>query len=245
MSMGTQKGFTLIELSIVIAIIGLLVGGVFVGTNMINSAKLNGIITDITKYKNATANFRDKYYAYPGDMIDATSYWSAASNGNGDGQVGPYGVGAQLQERFGFWEQLALAGMIDGNYTGASTGTGDGMERGINIPPAPFNETGYHVSYTPRYASNSGIFWAGPRQLSMTFGMDEASTGLTTIQAISSEGAKSIDDKIDDGLPGLGLLRSNRTDTLCNTNTTNQNTAGYNLTERTQQSCALYINIDN
>jgi prepilin-type N-terminal cleavage/methylation domain-containing protein len=69
------NGFTLIELSIVLVIIGLIVGGVLVGQDLIRSAALQTIITDKDKYVTAVNTFRTKYNEIPGDMADATTYW--------------------------------------------------------------------------------------------------------------------------------------------------------------------------
>src|SRR5579872_1884494 len=90
-------GFTLIELSIVLVIIGFIVGGVLVGRDLIRSSELQSIITDKDRYKTAVYTFRSKFNELPGDMSDATTYWGVAGgnasdnyttscDGNGDSQ---------------------------------------------------------------------------------------------------------------------------------------------------------------
>ena len=68
------RGFTLVELSVVVVVIALLVGTILVGQTMIRGSELQGIITDYTKYQTAVEDFRKQYKALPGDMIDATDY---------------------------------------------------------------------------------------------------------------------------------------------------------------------------
>ena len=62
------KGFTLIELSIALVIIGLVVGGVLVGQDLIRAAKVRSTVSDIEKFNTAAFTFRSKYNHYPGDI---------------------------------------------------------------------------------------------------------------------------------------------------------------------------------
>ncbi|KKB96039.1 hypothetical protein SZ25_00887 [Candidatus Arcanobacter lacustris] len=82
-----QKGFTLIEISIVMVIIGLIIGGIITGKEMIYGAKARSIVSQITQYNVAVATFLSKYNAYPGDMMNASSFIVNAANGNGDGLI--------------------------------------------------------------------------------------------------------------------------------------------------------------
>src|ERR1700735_2969244 len=65
-----QRGFTLIELSIVLVIIGLIVGGVLVGQDLIRAADVRAQISQIEKYQTAVNTFRGKYGYLPGDIKD-------------------------------------------------------------------------------------------------------------------------------------------------------------------------------
>jgi prepilin-type N-terminal cleavage/methylation domain-containing protein len=99
-----RHGFTLIELSIVLVILGLLVSGVLLGQDLIRAAELRSVPTDFQKYQTAVNIFRDKYRALPGDMRNATDFWGEndpnlstcrttegsgtdTCNGDGDGVV--------------------------------------------------------------------------------------------------------------------------------------------------------------
>jgi prepilin-type N-terminal cleavage/methylation domain-containing protein len=100
-----QQGFTLVELAIVLVILGLLVGGVITGQNLIRAAELRSVTVEFAQYQSAVLQFRDRYRALPGDMNNATLFWGAAAtcpptsaaplttqatcNGNGNGQINP------------------------------------------------------------------------------------------------------------------------------------------------------------
>lgn len=79
-----HDGFTLVELSVVLVIIGLLVGGVLVGRDMIRAAEIRGILSDYEKYNTAVAAFKLKYNSLPGDMTNATDVWGVAWGNSSD-----------------------------------------------------------------------------------------------------------------------------------------------------------------
>ncbi|MGB9094168.1 MAG: prepilin-type N-terminal cleavage/methylation domain-containing protein [Gallionella sp.] len=120
-----QSGFTLIEIAIVLVIIGLLLGGVLKGQELINSAKVKNLATDFKNVPIYIYGYQDKYKALPGDDALATTHLSAASgvtitigNGNGiiDGQWGPYTTPpSPTTEAYQFWQQIRLAGFGPGS----------------------------------------------------------------------------------------------------------------------------------
>src|SRR5580693_9186033 len=73
-------GFTLIELSIVLVIIGLIIGGVLVGQDLINAAQARAIITDIERFNTAANTFESKYGCLPGDCVNATNFFGTDAN---------------------------------------------------------------------------------------------------------------------------------------------------------------------
>ena len=107
-----HRGFTLVEIAIVLVIIGLLLGGVLKGQALIDSAKVKSIIQQATALQAAVNSYQDRFRALPGDDILATTHVpGAAGNGNGDGQITEYQLAPQ---------HLALAGLITGSYNGTT-----------------------------------------------------------------------------------------------------------------------------
>ena len=108
-----RKGFTLVELSIVLVIIGLLIGGVLKGKAMIENAKLKRVKNDIDSIVAAVYGYQDKYNYLPGDDInDRESELGATgcdgSQGDGDGII-------DSKERTCAWQELIGAGFITGD----------------------------------------------------------------------------------------------------------------------------------
>jgi prepilin-type N-terminal cleavage/methylation domain-containing protein len=202
MTRSAQAGFTLVELSIVLVIIGLIVGGIIGGNSIIQSAKVNSVISDIRKYQTAILMFKDKYDYLPGDLPTATSYFPT-SVGNGDGDS----LAEWMAEAHYAWQQMALAGIIPGSYPG-TTATGAAIP-GLNIPKSRIDGAGFSFNW-------SYDFWAGnynaTTQANATnnlyFGkMFPAAAGGNAVEALTPQDTKNIDTKIDDGMPLSGKMR--------------------------------------
>ena len=84
-----KKAFSLVELSIVLIIIGLLVGGVTTGSKLIESSKLNKLVNEISSIKITYHTFKSIYEMAPGDLDIAQSYFGTTGivNGDGDGKI--------------------------------------------------------------------------------------------------------------------------------------------------------------
>jgi prepilin-type N-terminal cleavage/methylation domain-containing protein len=115
----SQKGFTLVEIAIVLVIIGLLLGGILKGQEMITQAKIKNVIADITGVSAAMYGYQDRYRALPGDDPGATRWTSpAATKGNGNGVIeGAYGIDDATKESRLFWDHLRRAGFVGGSGT--------------------------------------------------------------------------------------------------------------------------------
>ncbi|MGH8724034.1 MAG: prepilin-type N-terminal cleavage/methylation domain-containing protein [Burkholderiales bacterium] len=136
-----QRGFTLVEIAIVLVIIGLLLGGILKGQEMITQAKIKNVIADMSGVSAAMYGYQDRYKALPGDDKAATR-WTGATAGDGDGLIeGTYLAGGATEAAH-FWAHLRSAGFVSGtgsdNPFNAVSGkmgvqTGDGT---INTPAA-------------------------------------------------------------------------------------------------------------
>src|SRR3954469_24564713 len=82
----SQAGFTLVEIAIVLVIIGLLLGGILKGQEMIIQAKIKNIINDFNGLSAAMYSYQDRYRALPGDDFNAASRWAGLQSGDGNGQ---------------------------------------------------------------------------------------------------------------------------------------------------------------
>ena len=93
-----QAGFTLVEIAIVLVIIGLLLGGILKGQEMITQAKIKNIVNDMNGMSAAIYSYQDRYRALPGDELDATtkSRWGATTGYGGDGNGTTGGIRGQL-----------------------------------------------------------------------------------------------------------------------------------------------------
>lgn len=116
-----QSGFTLVEIAIVLVIIGLLLGGVLKGQEMIANGKYKSLRNDVASYAAAFYSFQDRYKALPGDMAAANAQAqvnAAAPGGNGNGQITVGGTcSAAADESCMLWQHLRYANLIPGDPT--------------------------------------------------------------------------------------------------------------------------------
>jgi len=114
----TQRGFTLVEIAIVLVIIGLLLGGILKGQEMITQAKIKNIVADFSGVSAAYYGYQDRYRAIPGDDPNADTRWNGAAKGNGNGQVaGNYNSQTATEESRLWWDHLRRAGFVAGAGT--------------------------------------------------------------------------------------------------------------------------------
>lgn len=102
------KAFSLIEMSIVLVVIGLIAGAVFKGRELLENAKIRSIASDLQQYDMAINNYQETYHALPGDDPKASKHFSSTDSGDGNGQI--IGREADL-----FWQHLYKATLIGSN----------------------------------------------------------------------------------------------------------------------------------
>jgi prepilin-type N-terminal cleavage/methylation domain-containing protein len=119
--MKEEKGFTLVEIAIVLVIIGLLLGGILKGQEMITQAKIKNSIADFSGISAAYHGYQDRYRAIPGDDPNAGGRWAGASisttaNEPGNGKVqGKYNSTTDTDESRIWWDHLRRAGFVAGS----------------------------------------------------------------------------------------------------------------------------------
>lgn len=217
-----KLGFTLIELSIVLVIIGLLTGGILAGQSLVRAAELRSIISDVEKFKAAVYTFRTKYNAVPGDMVDAQAIWgaevcntataqttTATCNGNGNNALENFTPSGTIgNERFLFWKHLANAGLIAGNYIGIADGTTDYSAITNNAPSGKMSRSLWHAAYRGTSSVgndiNGALFYGVYNNVLQYGGYYVDADPLYPI--ISPSEAFATDSKFDDGKPGTGNM---------------------------------------
>ena len=187
----TQKGFTLVEIAIVLVIIGLLLGGILKGQEMITQAKIKNVIADVTGVSAAMYGYQDRYRALPGDDKAATTRWTglpANGAGAGNGVIeGTYASLTATDESRLFWDHLRRAGFVGGQ----------GNENPFNAVSGKMGvQTGDGSSATP-----PGVLSIG--------GGAQPFTGLILCTAnLPDKIAISVDSQMDDGVGTTGSVRA-------------------------------------
>ena len=110
-----QSGFTLIEIAIVLVIIGLLLGGILKGQELIIQGRIRNVSNDFQSVSVAINLYQDRYRALPGDDAGAKARWATTTEGGGDGTIGgDYDTADNDDESRLFWQHLRLAGLVGG-----------------------------------------------------------------------------------------------------------------------------------
>ena len=263
-----KNGFSLVELSIVLVILGLLAGGVLSGQSLIRAAELRSVTTEFERYSAAIYSFQDKYFALPGDMNNATNFWGRAEavadcvsnasvavstngkgtcDGNGDGQVTPATGGGVYGEPFGFWKQLANAGLIEGSYNGkAGPGGRFDAQPGTNSPKSRVSNAAWESRWlsdatSADYSGDDAVYAMHYGNIFLIGAKAKDSGPAGPI--FKPEEAWNIDTKIDDGKPAQGHLIARWWNDACaraddGKSAKDNLIASYNLSDSTLQ-CAL------
>ncbi len=269
-----RQGYTLLELSIVIVIIGLISGVIMAGKEFTRRHELRRMLVDTETYVIAIQQFKQKYSAMPGDMPNATSYWGRVftgtppdttpnaqcadplldvstgketCNGDGDGKITSNNC-----EHYRVWQQLVAADFLNAKFSGVS-GTANCSKNSVpnvNVPAGPGEDTAFSISSFGVVDTASPMFsvlYPGNYDNILVFGgvlANDYSVG----PALKPEAALEVDSKMDDGSGATGTVRSARPSSASTPNCVNAN--GEYSVGITQISCAMifmntYMNRNN
>lgn len=208
-----QKGFTLVEIAIVLVIIGLLMGGVLKGQELINSAKVKNFANDFRTIPVYLYAYQDKFKALPGDDKNAQGHVGvpASGNGNGNGVIeGNYNSTTSTDESYLFWQHIRLANLAAGPTTLGGTGysptNADGGLIGIQGGTAPIS--GLTGTY---FVCSQGIFGKFAKQLDQT--LDDGDTAQGSVRAASGPYSGTVLTAAP--LTGTGAIIDSQTYIVC------------------------------
>lgn len=206
-----ERGFTLVELSIVLVIIGLLIGGILVAQSMIGTAKVTASVKLLQQFDIAVSNFQTQYNSLPGD--------SALFQGNGDGLIADsyclsfpdnaYCNNGFYGEIGSFWHDLSTSGLktsSGGDYQNAfGGGTIKGFGPTQNVPNLPIGKNTVVVAFAQQYNGSPKY----PKNL-YQLGIENMQIGTFAgnVGSLMPAEALAIDSKIDDGKPWGGFVTS-------------------------------------
>lgn len=194
-----QRGFTLVEIAIVLVIIGLLLGGILKGQELITAARVRNLGYQATSVQAAYYGFIDRYRQVPGDMLaaqvcnvignEAPKCPGAGVGGNGNGQIDAL----NWNEAAAAWAHMAAAGFLQGRYPGEATATTYAAQPTPAAPTNPWNG----VLLLGRTADYMNVTPNPPPRLHLIMGRN-----------VPVNIMRELDVKVDDSFPQTGILRS-------------------------------------
>jgi prepilin-type N-terminal cleavage/methylation domain-containing protein len=206
-----QSAFTLVELAIVIVIIGLLVGGVLQGQELIKQAGARNNVKRIQEINAAIATFYGKYNCLPADCINAVNYGLYFANGDGDGKI-------LMNNNNFFWLHLVAAKMLNvQNIDGTAMTSGNFSQyakfrNDKSGSTSTFNMSGYmYASYGDIYSgTDSSISFTDSTAITVYANTititSSKSNGSQVYATFTANETRQIDEKIDDGNALTGKL---------------------------------------
>ena len=203
-----QGGFTLAEIIIILIVIGLLLGVILKGQQLINSARVRNLASQNVSIQDAYYGFIDRFHNLPGDMTPATACTviggaidpadctspANAPGGNGDGRINTVDEGAAV------WAHLSGSGFLNGTFEGVLATSGDAsVYRNNAVADLDVPANAYQ----------------GPILLAHTLSYMDGAAAATVIHLAYSFGGnipvpilKDLDQKLDDGVAGTGVMRA-------------------------------------
>jgi prepilin-type N-terminal cleavage/methylation domain-containing protein len=231
----SEQGFTLVELAIVMVIIGLLIGGILKGQELISNAKVSSTVTQLKGLDAALNTFQDKYNALAGDMNNTQTRLpggQASENGDGNGRINQLAGAAPAAgaESTNAFVQLSRADLISGvNVNG-------GLAAGGIIPEVKAGGTMWLGTASNAGAGTGGIATLNANKTYASLNGQTAAVAAGT-GAIAPDAAAQIDRKLDDGTANTGTVQA-----VCGAGAITGGVYNENIENA---PCALYVRVNN
>lgn len=248
----SQRGFTLVELAIVLVIVGLLISGILKGQELIANAQVNASVAKAKAIEGAIITFRDNYYYLPGDLNNAATKLQAcagvcATNGNQDNRIGTNAtfVGAKVIGTISE-DMAAFAHLAAANLLGEVSSNPTAVEFGLTAPSAPVGG-GFLVGISNGTSSAGTTATALPQAGHMLALVNSASGAVAATSTVMTPGqSERFDRKMDDGAPNTGSVAAIGVITAGTTQcaTAADNTGVYAVSVA-GLNCGLYVRILN
>lgn len=206
-----RHGFTLVEMSVVLVVVGLVAAGVLGGRELIESYRITAQARQIDQFDAAVNTFKIKYGYLPGDIPFAKASqfglppgWYGWWDANGDGMYNsgfmPVSFGyTATYEQVLFWPQLAAARLVEGSYA-VSTSTGAFARMKLNPQ--------YGIMPMTMPTLGEGNWWAlGATHINWSIRWSDSSTPVVA-PSLTPQQALQLDQRMDDGKPGSGRVRA-------------------------------------
>jgi prepilin-type N-terminal cleavage/methylation domain-containing protein len=258
-----RAAFTLIELSIVLVIIGLLVGGLAGLRSYTRNAQLTTVMNESKILISAYNQFQTRYNAPPGDFCSGTcgteasdqpsAVWPTAPNnarnGDGNGLIRAAST-AFPKERYYAFRHLALGGFIQGRYTGVAN-AGGGATIGENVQGSSMDKVAFlfdHPDETSGFVVHAtvanALYFDGmyPNILRIA-GLNDNATSIPDVPFLTGKQALQIDEKFDDGTPGKGSIVTPKSSGLANCASSDVTASATYVTTSDTKTCYLFVRI--
>ena len=227
MNLQKQKGFTLVEIAIVLVIIGLLLGGILKGQELINSARVRNLADQNSGIQAAYYGFIDRFRQVPGDWLNTNASQAigvtvnqptaaAANEGNGR-------VDNDLVEASAVWEQLSKSNFVGGGFTPVGATAPANVGEYVTQQVGPVNAFNGPLVLT----RNDGYTGTNADRLNLHMGPN-----------VPVSIARELDVKVDDGLPNTGVLRLSNNATVTTFNGTAGSTTAGEIFANQSSTCS-------
>jgi prepilin-type N-terminal cleavage/methylation domain-containing protein len=240
-----EQGFTLVEMAIVLVIIGLIIGGILKGQEIVDNARVKSQVSQIDSVKAAIATFVDEYNYYPGDDPNAVAQLGASTGlaGNGDGLISsaantPDTDGSAVSTESDYvWYHLQIAQLVSGVPVGTA--------------PTSATDFTFQGKIASSYLWVADYEWTGPSTVTNKMIRITGNSLLTGSQSpvVRVADALQIDNKYDDGAPSTGniLAATYSSSSCCKGSSCQSSSAVYGLPvggSTSNSFCALLWQIE-